>query len=305
MRPAHRRRAMWPALGLAAALGGLPGAPAEGATAPLFPVSERLIEEGVAPAALVPLYVPPRMAAPRAVIEPGFARGRVFSMRILQQSPRGAEGIIVIQRCAPIGAAAFGTCTGLSATRRHYVGQGFRATATRVRGRRGVLLVRPGPRGPERWLIWREDGLVHEIGTATPAKAPLRQLRLTAERLDRLQHRYLGSSPDPDSSTGAVLVAGERFVAGHVGWEAACPGAAAPARAGAADLVVVPRRGDAFSADIAVVATPSAQGWTGTISGVVGPAAISLEIRAGGTFDGVACDTGALALTLPQFDEGI
>lgn len=300
MRPAYRC-----ATCLMLVLAASSAAPADGATVALFPVSERLIEEGVAPAALVPLYVPPRMVAPRAIIEPGFARGRVFSMRILQQSPRGAEGIIVLQRCAPIGAAAFGTCTGLSATRRHYVRQGFRATTTRVRGRRAFLLVRPGPHGPERWLIWREDGLVHEIGTGTPAKAPLGQLRLTAERLDRLQHRYVGSSPDPDSSSGAVLVAGEGFVAGHVSWDAPCASASVPVRAGSADLVVVPRRGDAFSADVALAATPSARGWTGTISGVVGPAAISLEIRAAGVFDGVACDTGALTLTLPQFDTGI
>ncbi len=292
-------------LGLTTSVSVPAGAQAQGATLALFPVSERLIEEGVAPAALVPAYVPPLMGGPHGFIEPGWAQGRVYSLRILNQPPRGAEGIIALQRCAPIGSAAFGRCTGLAATRRHFVRQGFRAAATRVRARPGFLLTGKGPRGPERWLIWREDGLVYSIGSGTPARVPLGQLRATAAGLDRLQHRYQGSSPDPDSSTGAVLVAGERFVAGHVDWEAACTSPDGRARAGAADLVVVPRTGSAFGIDIAASASPSSRGWAGSISGVVGPAAIELEIRASGVFDGVSCDTGALPLTLPRFDRGI
>jgi hypothetical protein len=290
-------------LGLVVSGGVLSGAQAQGAVLPVFDVSERLIEEGVAPAALVPTYVPPLIAGRGGFIQPGFAKGRVYSMRILHQPPSGTDGVIALQRCAPIGRAAFGTCAGLAATRRDFVRQGFRFVATRVRARNGFLLTRKAPGGPERWLIWREDGLVYSIGSGTPKKVPLGQLRTTAARLDRLQHRYLGTSPDPDSSTGAVLVAGESFVAGHVDWEAACAGGSI--RAGAADLALARRQGDAFGLDIALAGSPSALGWTGSISGVVSPAAIVLDIRATGVFDGASCDTGALSLTLPRFDTGI
>jgi hypothetical protein len=287
-------------MSLAAAGGVLWCTPAHGAVVPVFNVSQELLEQRVTPAPLVPTYVPPRLGG--GFIEPGFAQGKVYSMRMLHAGPGGTDGVIALQRCAPIGRAAFGTCTGLAATRREYVRQGYRSRASRVRGRRGFLLSRKGTGGPNRWLIWREDGLVYSIGSGTPRKVSIADLRATATRLDRLQHRYLGSSPDPDNHSGAVLVAGEHFVAGHIDWHGACNSPDGHGRSGAADLAVVPRLGNAFSLDVGGAASTSASGWAGTISGTVSPTAIVLSIRATGVFDGVSCDTGALSLTLDVFD---
>lgn len=284
------------AAGAAAAAG-----PAQGAVLPVFTVSEQLITHGVRPAPLVPAYVPPRMAAGGGVIQPGWAQGRVYSLRILHGG-RGGTGIIALERCAPIGPARFGTCATLAATRRDFVRRGFRAAPARVRGRAGYLLTRPRSGGPERWLIWREDGLVHSLGSGTPKLVPLAQLRATATGLDRVQHRYVGGPADPQNGSGAVLVSTEGFVAGNVEWEGACAGPDARPRAGSMDLALVPRHGDAFQA---AIAGEGAAGWTGTVSGVVGPAGIALEIRASGTFDGVACDTGALTMDLPILDRDV
>lgn len=274
-------------------------APAYGAALPVLDVSEQLIEEQVAPAPLIPTYVPPAMARGRAFIESGWARGRVYSMRILHVGARGTDGVIALQRCAPVGSAAFGTCTGLAATQRYEVRQGFRSQPTRVRGKPGFLLTR----GPDRTLIWREDGLVHSIGSATPRKVSVAGLRATAAGLDRLQNRYQGSSPDPDSSTEALLVTSARFISGRVQWQATCGGPDGSTRAGSAELVLVPRRGNAFAFDIAQATSDLARGWSGGISGVIGPGTVALSITASGVFDGVACDTGALALSIPRFDK--
>ena len=219
-------------------------------------------------------------------------------MRILHVGAGGTDGVIALQRCQPIGSAAFGTCTGLAATQRYEVRQGFRSQPTRVRGKPGFLLTR----GADRTLIWREDGLVHSLGSATPRKVSVAGLRATAAGLDRLQNRYQGSSPDPDSSTEALLVTSTRFVAGRVQWQATCGGPDGAIRAGSADLVLVPRRGNAFTFDIAQATSDLARGWSGSISGVVGPGAVALSITATGVFDGVGCDTGALALSIPRFD---
>lgn len=291
------------AAGLVAIGGVVAAAPGQGAVLPLLDVSEPLIEQRVTPAALVPTYVPPLVGDRFGSIQRGSAQRRVYSLRVLHQPPSGTDGVVLIGRCLPIGAAAFGTCAGLTATRRHYVRQGFRARATRIRSRPGVLLTRPGPRGPERLLIWREDGLVHTIGSATPRKAPLRELRRTAAGLRRLEHRYVGSSPDPNSSASAILVVGEGFAAGRVDWVGVCAGPAGSLRGGGTDLALVARTGDTFSADIA--GTGGASGWSGTISGTVSPTAIVLNISATGVFNGLTCTTGALSFTLPQFDKGI
>jgi hypothetical protein len=217
---------------------------------------------------------------------------------MLHQGRGGTDGVIALQRCQPIGRVAFGTCTGLAATRRDYIRQGFSSRPTRVRGRPGFLLTRRAEGGPDRSLVWREDGVVYSLGSGTPAKVSLSGLRTTAARLDRLQHRYLGSSPDPESSSGALLVTSERFVMGFVEWEAACGGPGGAIRAGSADLVLVPRQGNAFAFDISQAASGSARGWAGSISGAISPAAIVLTINATGVFDGLSCDTGALVLNL-------
>ena len=112
---------------------------------------------------------------------------------------------------------------------------------------------------------------MYSLGSGTPAKVSLSGLRTTAARMDRLQHRYLGSSPDPDSSSGALLVTSERFVAGFVEWEGVCGGPGGSIRAGSIDLVLVPRQGNTFAFDLSQAPSGSARGWSGSISGVVSP----------------------------------
>jgi hypothetical protein len=50
--------------------------------------------------------------------------------------------------------------------------------------------------------------------------------------------------------------------------------------------------------------TPTCTGctlpWSGTVSGMVGPNAITLSLHASGVFDGSICDTGPVSLTLDQ-----
>ena len=56
---------------------------------------------------------------------------------------------------------------------------GFKPRRTRVRGHRGYLFTRH--LGPTQWLlVWPEDGRVYTLGTGTPRKVPLKQLRATA-----------------------------------------------------------------------------------------------------------------------------
>ena len=85
---------------------------------------------------------------------------------------------------------------------------------------------------------------------------------------------------------------------GSVGWSAQClnpdgsPGGTP--RAGQMNVTMLARRGNAFAFDIAT------EGWTGTVSGTIAPGAVTLSLRATGTFDGTPCDTGPVQITLDQ-----
>lgn len=83
-------------------------------------------------------------------------------------------------------------------------------------------------------------------------------------------------------------------------FEATCapPGSTATAvRVGRAEVALLRRQGDASAFDVATHRRGSAP-WTGTITGTITPAAITLEVRATATIDGEPCDTGRLSLTL-------
>jgi hypothetical protein len=158
------------------------------------------------------------------------------------------------------------------------------------------------PGGTERMLLWRERGLMHTLGSATPRTVSAADLRRTAAGLEALAGRYAGTGPGADTPGGAVLVASERHVAGRVDWEAACGDGGV--RAGSADLVLVRRRGASFAVDLAAVAPSAGDGWTGSVAGTVGPAGVSLEVRAVRAADGVTCDTGPLRLELRPVPPG-
>ncbi len=82
---------------------------------------------------------------------------------------------------------------------------------TRVRGRPGRLLTRRlGP--TSRTLAWVEGGVVYSVGSGTPRKASLAQLRATAHRLDRLERDWIGGAGDPENSSEAFAVTTARTV---------------------------------------------------------------------------------------------
>jgi hypothetical protein len=88
----------------------------------------------------------------------------------------------------------------------------------------------------------------------------------------------------------------------RVTWVAQCrpPGSSDPNnRAGDAQAILMRRRGNAFSFDIAANRV-NAEPWTGTVSGTVARSGVTLNVRAGGTIDGENCDSGPLTLTLER-----
>jgi hypothetical protein len=149
-------------------------------------------------------------------------------------------------------------------------------------------------------LAWVEGGVVHSVGSGTPRKVSLAQLRSTARGLDRLEGDWIGSSSDPNNSSEAFAVTTERTVTASVTFEANCtpPGSSeGVVRVGEAAVTLLRRDGNRFSFDIAEHRT-SSEPWAGTVMGTISPTAITVEIHATGTIDGNACDTGALTLTL-------
>ena len=66
-------------------------------------------------------------------------------------------------------------------------------------------------------------------------------------------------------------------------------------------MTLLPRDGDQFAFDIAEHLSDSEEvPWTGTVTGTISPAGITLDVRATGAFEGDVCDTGALTLTLDR-----
>ena len=275
--------------------------PAQAAVLPVFTPYERLAERPVTPAPLVPTYVPPLLAQRGGSVELGYHLGKAYMIRIVHDGPSG-PGVIALTRCEPLGSVPFGTCSRLAATVRFYRNAGYSSRRVRIRGRNGFLMTRPDRRGPTRSLIWREDGLVHTLGSATPRTVSLRELRATAAGLDHLEHKYLGSLPTATSASGAVLVTTERFVAGPIEWHAACDAPDGRGRAGSVTLELFPREGNRFDVDLGTTPTLNGDRWVGSISGTISPTEILLTIRATGTFDGAPCDTGALSITLKKSD---
>ena len=181
----------------------------------------------------------------------------------------------------------------------------FKTRRTRIRGRRGYLLTRH--LGPTQWmLLWVEDGRVYTLGTGTPRKVSLKQLRATAAGLDRLGRDYIGAPADPDSSSYGTAVTTDHALTAYVAWEAQCVvpgGSSTEIRAGQARVTVLPRPGNAFEFDIAEHRVGTAP-WSGTVSGTISSAAIALTIHATGTIDGMACDSGVLSFPLDRRIDG-
>ena len=176
---------------------------------------------------------------------------------------------------------------------------GFRRKPTRVRGHRGYLLTRRlGPLS--RTLAWVEGGVVYSIGSGTPRKISLANLRSTARGLDRLGRDWIGSSSDPDSSSGGFAFTTAHTISVRVEFQASCtfPGSTEPtARVGQAQVTLMRRQGNSFAFDIGDHRLGTAP-WDGTVTGTISASAVTLDVRAAGTIDGETCDTGPLRLVL-------
>lgn len=249
---------------------------------------QRLAGRNVSPAPLVPTAVPPSVSPVDRTISNGTTRGaRGYSVRIVHYDRNGPDAIVVVNGGEFRSMRAF-----LRESRQRL---GFRVRRTRIRGHRGYLLTRRlGPL--QRTLAWVERGVVYTIASGTPRRISLANLRSTARGLDRLGRDWIGGSSDPDSSSGAFAVTTEHTVSVDVEFEAKC---AFSSRVGQAGVTLMRRSGNRFAFDIAEHRKGS-DPWAGTITGTITPAAITLDIRATGTIDGEACDSGPVTLTLDR-----
>jgi hypothetical protein len=255
---------------------------------------QRLAARELSPAPLVPSSIP-RVFAPieRSAQTGTTIGGRGYAVRLVHMGPAGPDAVI------EVSGGEFRTIRALLRERRR---QGYTSQRrTRIRGHRGYLLKRP--RGiKSRDLAWLEGGVVYSVGSGTLRKVSLRALRSTAARLDRLEREYIGGAADPENSSGASAVTTRRTVTMTLEFEARCaaPGSTATTvRVGSAEVTLLRRQGDAFSFDVATHRT-SEEPWSGTVTGTISPAAITVDVRASATIEGEVCDTGALTLTLDQ-----
>ena len=184
------------------------GAPAT-SSADVLDVYGDLAERKLRPAPLVPTGVPPSLRPlDRTVTTHGSRRRSGYGLRLVNTAP---EAVVLLEG---------GTFKTVKAALREGRRMGFEARRTRVRGRRGHLLTRH--LGPPQWmLVWVEDRRVYTLGTGTPRKVSLRQLRATAAKLEHLTGAYAGT-PDPATSTEAQVVTTDRTVTIYATWEAAC-----------------------------------------------------------------------------------
>jgi hypothetical protein len=272
------------------------GAPA-GSSADVLTVYQDLAARRLSPAPLVPTAVPPSLAPlDRTIATSPSRRRRGYTLRMVHYGRNGSDALIVLER------GAFKT---VSATLRDGRRLGFKPRRTRVRGHPGYLMTRRlGP--TQRSLVWVEDGLVHTLGTGTPRKVSLEQLRATAAGLEHLERDYMGTPADPDNSSEGHAVTTEHAITAYVTWEAQCvapDGSPAGLRAGSARVTLLSHRENAFAFDIAQHRVGK-DAWSGGVSGTISPAAIALTIRAAGSFDGLTCDTGALTFPLDRRSDG-
>jgi len=271
--------------------------PAESSAEDALQVYQRLALRRLSPAPLVPTSVPPSMGPLERTMTTFPSRRRSgYGLRMVHYAAEGPDAVIVLE------GRAFRT---MGAALRDGRRLGFRARRTRVRGHPGYLLSRHlGP--TQRSLVWVEDGVVYTLGTGTPRKVSLAQLRATAAGLEHLERDYMGTPPDPDSFSEGHAVTTEHAVSTLAVWEAQCvapDGSPAGSRVGSARVTMLSHSGNAFAFDIAQhrVGTDA---WSGSVSGTISPGALTLSIRATGTFDGLLCDTGALSFALDRRSDG-
>ena len=223
-------------------------------SADVLGVYQELALRRLSPAPLVPTSVPPSLAPlDRTMTASGSRRRSGYGLRMVN----GAQNAVILLEG--------GSFKNVKAALRDGRRLSFKARRTRVRGHRGYLLTRH--LGPTQWLLlWVEDRRVYTLGTGTPRKVSLKQLRATAAGLDHLGRDYMGTPADPDNSSEGHAVTTERAVTAYVAWEAQCVvpgGTSAELRVGQARVTMLRRRGNAFTFDIAQHRVGTAP-WSGT-----------------------------------------
>ena len=243
---------------------------------------ERLAERNLSPAPLVPTTAP---RALRPIYETMAILGTRGDYGLRLESP-GSDAVIALAR---------GEYRSLSAAVRAERRRGFTASSTRVRARPARLLTRRG--GPTtRLLVWSEDGKVYWIGSGTPRKVSLKDLRNTANGLQRLGGYYIGGHADPNNSSEGDAATTDRTISMRVAWEANC-GSERDIRVGNAFAFMLPRNGDTFTFDIAQHRILSGE-WNGTVTGTIRPSAIELTVDASAVIEGRTCVSGPVSLVL-------
>lgn len=288
-------RSVWGLIALTIAVVG--GAAAPPTDAAVLDEYQRLAERNLPRAPLVPTTVPAALRPIDSTVASLSTRRRsAYGLRFAREGGPATAAVVAL-----VG----GDYSSMAQARRDFVRrQGYTARSTRIRGHAGLALTRRSPR--ERALVWREGGVVYWIGTGTPRTISAAELRATATGLDRLEHDWLGSGPDPELETGAVLLTTRRTVTGNVSWGANCTnpdGSPATAYAGSVSVTLLPRAGDRFAFDLAGRDTGSLR-WSGRVSGTVGADALTLTLRATGTFNGATCDTGDVPVRLTRPSRG-
>jgi hypothetical protein len=263
------------------------------ASASVLDTYQGLAERHLSPAPLVPTTAPPSLAPlDRTVTSSTSLRRSGYGIRLVHYGSQGPDAVIALEG---------GSFKTLKAALGDGKRSGFKARSTRIRGHSGYLLTRRlGP--TSRSLLWVENGRVYSIGSGTPKKVSLRQLRATAGGLDPIGNHYLGSGGDPDNPSEAQVVTTAHTVSASVDWGAQClsPGATATTpRVGRANAALLARRGDAFTFDIAQHRVGEGA-WNGTVSATIAPNAVTINVRATATVDGQSCDSGAQTFSVPR-----
>ena len=289
-----RSRSVWGLIALTIVVGGAAAAPAEGDVMSAY---ERLAERNLPRGALVPTSVPKALQPIDRNVESLAGRRRsAFGLRFAREGGPATAAVVAF-----VG----GDYSSIAQARRDFVRrQGYTARATRIRGRAGLALSRRSPRG--RALAWREGGVVYWIGTGTPRTISAAELRAMVAGLDTLGGKFLGSGPDPELETSAVLLTTRRTVTANFSWGANCrapDGSPGAQYAGSASVTLLRTSNGRFAVDLADRDTGSVR-WSGTISGVVAADAVTLTIRATATPPGLACDTGEVQVRLTPPSRG-
>jgi hypothetical protein len=258
-------------------------------------VLQKLSDRRLSPAPLVFTQLPPAMPPYlQAIQNAGGARSKNgYVIRAAHYTPNGPDAIVALSR---------GDYKSIKAALRAYRRDRFKVRSTRIRHRRGYVLTRKLS-GPREWILeWVEDGHVYSLGTGTPKKVSVKDLRSTAAGLEHLTGQFLGDYFQPGSNNtdfGAVLVTTEHTVTGHIDFgtdNCTYNGSPAAGHGGGIDLGAVRLNGNAFSA-------PIGGGWTGTLSGTVSTNAVGLTLHGTGSFNGENCDTGQMAVTATPFHQ--